>query len=53
MVLACLIGGALRDGVSRDVLVKLTVIGTFVPMRGGAIKGAMVMHEAPGGDAPR
>jgi hypothetical protein len=52
MVLVCLIGGALREGVTRDLLVKLMVIGTFVPELGMAITGSMILEEAMGGDAP-
>jgi hypothetical protein len=52
MMLVCLIGGALREGVERDLLVKLMVIGTFVPALGMAITGSMIVEEALGSDAP-
>ena len=52
MMLACLIGGAMREGVTERVFVKLLVIGALVPRLGAAMKAAMVLQEAMGDQAP-
>ncbi len=52
MTLVCLLGGAVREGMERNVWLQLMVMGTFVPRLGAAMRGTMIVADQLGCDAP-